>query len=219
MPTRKHPAPLDVLLPPLQAGQAADLDGDADLDGVLFDGTDLSGVHADGASVVDCKLSACRLDEARLRRARMASCLLEDVSATALDMVDATWVDVVMRAGRLGAFVAHGADLMRVAFVGVRLDYVNLRGSTLTQVRLMNCRVGELDVGEAKVTGLQLEECVVEQLVLTGAHLAAVDLSGAQLHGLDGVGSLSGATISQDQLTRLAPALAAHLGVEVKHAP
>ncbi len=86
MPKRKHPAPLDVLLPPLQAGQAADLDGDADLDGVLFDGTDLSGVYADGASVVDCKLSACRLDEARLRRARMASCLLEDVSATALDM-------------------------------------------------------------------------------------------------------------------------------------
>jgi hypothetical protein len=45
--------------------------------------------------------------------------------------------------------------------------------------------------------------------------LQDVDLTGADLDALDGVGNLAGATIDENQLTRLAGAFAAHLGVTV----
>jgi uncharacterized protein YjbI with pentapeptide repeats len=222
VPSRKAiglPASLEVPLPALCSGRSDDLGTDADVEGIAFDGLDLQGLVADGARLLECRLSSCKLDDARLRRARLSSCLLQDVSATALDMADSSWLDVVVRGGRVGAFVAHGASLTRVAFVGARVDYINLRAATLTQVRLLDCRIGELDLCAAQVKTVRFEGCEVERLVVTGASLEAVDLAGADLVALEGVGSLRGAEISQDQLTRLLPALAAHLGIEVHEPP
>lgn len=216
---RLAPVSLEISLPALTSGSAADLCTDADIEALAFDTVDLQGLAADGARLLDCRLVACQLDDARLRRSRLSSCQLEGVTAAAADLVDSGWLDVVVRGGRIGALVAHGSNLMRVAFVGVRLDYVNLRGSTLAQVRLVDCRIGELDLGEADAAGITFEGCQVDRLVVTGATLKEVELTGADLEALEGVGSLSGATISQDQLTRLAPALAAHLGVKVEQAP
>lgn len=209
------PPSLDVQLPALRPGGCADLGPDGDIDGLAFDRVDLGGLRADDARLLECRLSSCRLDDARLRRARLTSCLLDDVSATGVDMADSAWLDVVMRGGRVGAFMAYGATLTRVAFVGARLDYVNLRGATLTQVRLLDCRVGELDLGSAQLSHVGFERCAVDRLVVTGARLEAVDLAGAEIEALDGVGSLRGARINQTQLNRMAPALAAHLGIEV----
>ena len=50
---------------------------------------------------------------------------------------------------------------------------------------------------------------------MSGCTLDEVDLRGAQLAALDGIGSLAGSLITEAQLVRLAPALAAHLGIRV----
>lgn len=79
----------------------------------------------------------------------------------------------------------------------------------------VDCRFGELDLGSARATDLTFEGCSAERLAVTAAQLEAVDLTGLDLQALDGAGHLRGAIISPAQLIRLAPAFAAHLGVEV----
>jgi uncharacterized protein YjbI with pentapeptide repeats len=102
-----------------------------------------------------------------------------------------------------------------VTFDHVRLDYVNLRGAGLTQVQFLGCRVAELDAGSAQLSVVRFVDCQIGRLALGGAALDDTDLRRAELDALDGIGSLAGAVITEAQLARLAPALAAHLGITV----
>ncbi|MGZ4665101.1 MAG: pentapeptide repeat-containing protein, partial [Frankiaceae bacterium] len=95
------------------------------------------------------------------------------------------------------------------------LDYVNLRGATVSQCQFLDCRIGELDLGGAQVRDVRFPRCEIDDLDVRGATLAAADLRGARLAGLDSVGGLAGAVVTEAQLVRLAPALAAHLGIRV----
>jgi uncharacterized protein YjbI with pentapeptide repeats len=146
--------------------------------------------------------------------ARLSSCVLEDVRATALDVSDGKWSDVVVRRGRIGALEAHGATFAQVTVDHTRLDYVNLRGAGVTQVQFVGPdrrarrRVRELSV-------VRFVDCEIGRLALSGCTLDDVDLRGAELAALEGIGSLAGASITEAQLARLAPALAAHLGITV----
>jgi uncharacterized protein YjbI with pentapeptide repeats len=192
-----------------------DLRPDSRLDGLIFEDLDLAGVSAQDAHVLDCRFSGCVLDEGRWRRARLSSCVLEDVRATALDVSDGKWSGVVVRRGRIGALEAHGATLAQVTVDHTRLDYVNLRGAGVTQVQFVGCRIGELDVGSAELSVVRFVDCQIGRLALSGCALDDVDLRGAELTALEGIGSLAGAAITEAQLARLAPALAAHLGITV----
>ena len=205
----------DVRLDGLSAAGEADLRAGDYHDGLLFEDVAFGDVAADEASFLDSRLAGCTFGDARLRRARLSASLLEDVGAAALDVVDSTWSDVVLRRSRIGALVAHGAVLERVTVDRGRLDYVNLRRARLTQVQFLDCRVGELDLGTAELSELRFVACEIGKLLLTGATLSDVDLRGAELTAIEGVGALAGARISETQLALLGPALAEHLGIRV----
>ena len=102
-----------------------------------------------------------------------------------------------------------------MTFDHVRLDYLNLRGAGLTRVQFIGCRMGELDAGSAQLSMVRFVDCHIGRLALGGCALDNLDLRGAELDALDGIGSLAGAVITEAQLARLAPALAAHLGITV----
>jgi uncharacterized protein YjbI with pentapeptide repeats len=206
----------DVALPSeLHRAGLDDLRPDSSHDGLLFEDLDLAGMSAEDAGVLECRFSGCVLDDGRWRRARLSSCVLEDVRATALDVSDGKWSDVVVRRGRIGALEAHGATFAQVTVDHTRLDYVNLRGAGVTQVQFVGCRIGELDVASAELSVVRFVDCEIGRLALSGCTLDDVDLRGAELAALEGIGSLAGASITEAQLARLAPALAAHLGITV----
>ncbi len=191
-----------------------DPDG-AELDGLDFDGVDLGDLELDGAELLDCRFAGCRLDGTRLRRGRLVSCVLTDVHATTLDVADSSWRDVLVRDSRIGALTAHGVELRSVTVEGGKLDYVNLRAADLTRVRFRDARIGELDLGSATVTDVRFDGCSIERLVLGGAACSDVHLEHAELAAVEGIGSLAGVVVSEIQLTLLAPALAAHVGLTV----
>ena len=110
---------------------------------------------------------------------------------------------------------AYGAQLTRVRISGGKLDYVNLRDGTLTDVVIEDCVIGELDLVGARLTRVVLAGCRVGRLDVTRATLDRVDLRGAELTALRGLASLRGATITPEQLTDLAPHFAEHLGLTV----
>jgi len=205
----------DVTLPELRGADRGDLRPAGLHDGLDFDGVEFGDVAAEGASLLECRLTGCAVGEARMPRGRLASCVLADLRATALDTSGSKWSDVVVRGSRIGALIAYGANLTRVTFDHDRFDYLNLHGATAAQVQFVGCRIGELDLGSGRLTDVRLHSCEVGRLVLTGSVLDEVDLRGADLAALEGIGSLAGSVISEDQLARLAPALAAHHGIRV----
>jgi uncharacterized protein YjbI with pentapeptide repeats len=219
---RKTRGPLDwdavaaVTLPDeLDAAPDARLQPDERYDGVRFEDAAFGDVRADDAELLDCRLAGCSIDDGRLRRARFSTCVLDDVRAAALDVADSSWDGVAVHRSRFGALVAHGARLERVTLDRVRLDYVNLRQATLEQVQFLDCGIGELDLGTARLEQVRFAGCEIGRLAVSGATMADVDLRGAQLSGLEGVGGLAGARISEGQLAQLGPALAAHFGIFV----
>lgn len=53
-------------------------------------------------------------------------------------------------------------------------------------------------------------------LTVQNSRLTDVDLRGLDFHGIDTAGGLAGATITPEQLSDLAPLLAADAGIEVR---
>lgn len=207
-----------VALPELLDGTRDDIGPEQRVERLVLDGVDLAEVQARDASFDECLLRACVLDDADLRRARVTECLLDQVRATSLDVQRSTWRDVVVRGSRIGALVAHGADLTRVTVSSSRIDFANLRGIAASQVQFVGCRIGELDLGQARLRDVRFVDCQVGRLVLTGSVLERVDLRGAGLSEVEGIGSLAGALIDAGQLQQLGPALAEHLGIAVADA-
>lgn len=187
-------------------------------DGSWFSGTtcgDLSGVDARDARFLGCVLSRLRADGLALAGARLVDVRMTCLAATEAPWRSSTWQEVLVEDCRVGALDLSGAQWTRVAVRGGRFDFVNLRDATLTDVTFSGCDLREVDLSGATLTRVRFEDCRVGHLDVTSAHLSGVDLSGADLEAVSGVGSLRGARVSQVQLIRLAPSLAEHLGVDL----
>ena len=205
----------ELSLPDLRSADRADLERDSEHDGLEFAGLILPEFTAGNQHFVECRFTACQFGAVTLRRARLNSCRLDDLDVSTLDVAESEWSDVAIRGGRFGALLAPGAHLTRVAFDNVRANYLSLRSTETIDLALRNCRIEELDLGGAQIHRADLSGSDVERLILTDARLTYVDLRQLDLAVVEGVAFLRGATISEQQLTRLAPALAAQLGIGV----
>lgn len=205
---------LAALLPELDEAPGPELTGGGTSDGLRFAGLELTG-DATGAHFLECELTECGLDGVPFDRARLATCRLADCNATEVSFVDATWLDVVVTGGRLGALTAHGGQWTRVLFRDVKADYLNLRGATVVDVGFTGCTIGELDLSGAELRQLRFSGTQIGSLVLDATRNRDVDLRGAEVARLDGVAGLPGCTISREQLMAWADGLAAHLGIRV----
>ena len=205
-----------VSLPELRPFDGRGLEAGGEYDAVDFVDLDLTEQDAGDARFLECRLLRCSLDGASMRRARIVGSLLADANATSLDLSDSTWRDGEIAGGRLGALSLAGASLTGVRVHGGRFGFVNLIGAHLEDVVFEGCEVASLGAHSAQLRRVTFVDCTVDELDVTGAALTEVDLSGARLRSLIGVENLRGATIAEDQLTDLAPVLAAQLGLEVR---
>jgi hypothetical protein len=76
--------------------------------------------------------------------------------------------------------------------------------------------IGAIDLGDARATGLRFDGCGIGELMVEGATLARVDLTGADLGLVRGVAGLRGAAMTPGQLMDIAPLLAVAAGIEVR---
>lgn len=196
--------------------------GDADLlaiershDGVAFREVDLSGEVLHDRTLTECLLVDAHLDNAVLAGLRTREVRLDACTATGVRLSSSHHRELEVVGGRFGALEMYDASLTVALLRGVRIDYLNLRGSTLTDVSFVECHIGELDLGDATVTRLAIRDTTITDLALGGATLTDVDLRGAALTGITGLAHLRGATISGEQLDALAPLLADEWGINV----
>lgn len=129
---------------------------------------------------------------------------------------ESAWRGVTLARCRLGALDLHGSRLTMVTVMGGKFDFVNLRASRLRDVLLRDCAIGELDLGGARFERVALPGCTVDRLQLHDTTLTDVDLRDTRIGEVHGIQHLRGATLRAGQLVQLAPAMAAHLGIELE---
>jgi uncharacterized protein YjbI with pentapeptide repeats len=192
------------------------LEPDGAYDEVRFTGADLVGANAPGARFLDCLLDGADLTEAHLEDTRWTDCRLVRVRGVGTQLADASLQDCELAEPRLGAVAAYGSSWRRVTVRGGKVDYLNLRGARLREVRFEDCVLLEPDFAEASMIDVTFDGCVLTAAQWSKATLSQVDLSGARLVAPQGLTSLRGAAISRVQLIELADAFADQLGIRVK---
>jgi uncharacterized protein YjbI with pentapeptide repeats len=184
-------------------------------DGVRFSRADADGLELSGTGFAECEFNGASFNETQLRGATFRDCILAELYAPVLTAARATLRDVEISNPRWGSAELYENGWTSVRIDGGKLDYVNLRGSRLTDVQISDCIINELDLGSVTGTRVALKNCTIGTLDLAGAKLKDFDLRGTEFRTISGLGNLAGVVIDDYQLSLLAPLLAAHLGVVV----
>ena len=199
----------------LTAGDPAELARNADLESVRYADLILPELVLAGAKLDGVHFAGLVADETDLKGARLSEVHLEQANLPVVRAARTQWRDVQVT-GRLGSLEAYEAQWRSVHFIGCKLSFVNLRGAELIDVAFTDCIIDELDLAGAVSTRVRLSQTRVSHLNVRQAKLRDVDLRGATLEVIEGLTDLRGATISQLQLSLLAPLFADELGLNVE---
>lgn len=184
-------------------------------DGVRYSRAAADGLELSGTDFAECEFQGVSFNDTQLRGATFRDCILSELYAPVFRAARSTWRDVHLNNPRLGSAEMYETGWQSVRIDGGKLDFLNLRGSKLTDVVISDCIINELDLGSAAGTRVALKNCTIGTLDLTGARLKDFDLRGTDFRTISGLGSLAGVVIDDYQLSLLAPLLAGHLGVVV----
>jgi len=208
--TRPEPADLDDWTP----GPGDVLTGDR-IEGKRIETLDLAGERLPDLEIEESVIRTLRADGADLRGLRVRDSVVEVLDAPVLRASSSAWREVRIAGGRVGSAELYDAGLNGVEFVGMKLGFVNLRGSTLTDVVFRDCVVDELDIADARLLRVSFEGTRIRAAEGSNTRIEHVDLRGADLDRVERLEGFRGATIGADQLYTLAPLLAAQAGYRV----
>ncbi|MGN6408523.1 MAG: pentapeptide repeat-containing protein, partial [Curtobacterium sp.] len=160
-------------------------------------------------------IGTLRVDGTDLRGLRVRDSVVETLDAPVLRASSSSWREVRIAGGRIGSAELYDAGLNGIEFVGMKLGFVNLRGSTLTDVVFRDCVLDELDIADARLLRVSFEGTRIRAAEGSNTRIEHVDLRGADLDRVERLEGFRGATIGADQLYTLAPLLAAQAGYRV----
>ncbi|SOC89517.1 Uncharacterized low-complexity proteins [Curtobacterium sp. 314Chir4.1] len=208
--TLTEPADLDDWTP----GPGDVLTGDR-IEGKRIETLDLAGERLPDVEIEESVIGTLRVDGADLRGLRVRDSVVEVLDAPVLRASSSAWREVRIGGGRVGSAELYDAGLNGVEFVGMKLGFVNLRGSTLTDVVFRDCVIDELDIADARLLRVSFDGTRIRAAEGSNTRIDHVDLRGADLDRVERLEGFRGATIAADQLYTLAPLLAAQAGYRV----
>lgn len=214
-PATKAPTLPSLSLEGLAPGDVDDLRPRTDLEGEQFLDLDLGLVALNGARLDATAIDGLRADDLDVKATRFTEVRLGQLDVPSVRAARTQWREVEL-SGRLGSIEAYEADWRSVHFIGCKIGYLNLRGAELTDVAFTDCQITDLDLVGTTARRVAFAGSRIDQLTLRDGRLNDVDLRGAQLAGIQGLASLRGATVSEEQLLLLAPLLAVELGLRVE---
>lgn len=206
----------EIRLENLGEGYLGDLSARAGIEGLRFADLDLSGMDLAAASFSECVLDTVSAHEASFKSATFTEVAITRLDAPVFIAGRARFRDVTIASSRVGSADLFDSALNSVRITGSKLGFVNLRGAQLQDVLFEGCSIDELDLGSATLNRVSFIDTTITSLRMAGARLANVDLRGAQFSTIDGFESLSGATLDAYQVSSLATAFAAHLGIVIE---
>jgi uncharacterized protein YjbI with pentapeptide repeats len=208
--TLTEPADLDDWTP----GPGDVLTGDR-IEGKRIETLDLAGERLPDVEIEESVIGTLRVDGADLRGLRVRDSVVEVLDAPVLRASSSAWREVRIAGGRVGSAELYDAGLNGVEFVGMKFGFVNLRGSTLTDVVFRDCVIDELDIADARLLRVSFDGTRIRAAEGSNTRIDHVDLRSADLDRVERLEGFRGATIAADQLYTLAPLLAAQAGYRV----
>lgn len=194
-----------------------DLVIEGEYDCAHIDGVQLEDANLRGVSFTECAISGSTITGGTLSHGRFNDVWIHGTQWVRADLTETSWIDTELVMNALSGVEAFGARIRRVKFYNCKFDSVNLRGSVLTDVQFVDCLLRHVDISEAKLTSVTFPGSEIQALSMRKAVLKKVDLRGARSLAIyEGVESLAGATIGQQQLFDLAPTFAHAMGIIVK---
>lgn len=190
------------------------LDGDL-REGERYTRVDFTARDLSATSFTDCEFESVRLLDADLTGAHFTGSRWHDVDAPVLRGPRSSWRNVIIERSRIGSAELYESHWRDVTITECKLGFLNLRAAQWRDAVIADCGIDELDLSTATLTRLVIRNCRIGTLDLSGARLTDVDLRGADLTTINGLAGIAGATISDEQLFRMAPLLASHLGINV----
>lgn len=169
-------------------------------------------VTFDSASLVEADLTA-----AQLRESGWSDVAVTGGEFGGLDLLGAAWRRVRVDRGRLSGIILAEAELKDVRFEDAKLDVANFRFAKLAQCEFVRCNLRDADFAGAQLNEVKFIDCDITGGSFAGTRMKSVDLQSTHLENLNGIGGLSGATLSRTQIIELAPELAAALGIIEHH--
>lgn len=163
----------------------------------------------------DCLVAGADLGEADLTGTRWENCTVRDLTAVHARAARTGVRHVAASRVRVGVAELVDAKLSGVVLRGAKIGRLDLSRATVTDVLLEDVVIEDLDLDGARVTRLALRDARVGRLSLAGARIKDLDLRTCALSVVGPLTSLRGVTITPEQLTELAPALAAEAGLNV----
>jgi uncharacterized protein YjbI with pentapeptide repeats len=176
---------------------------------------DLAGERLPDLEIEESVIGTFRVDAADLRGLRVRDSVVETLDAPVLKASSSSWREVRIAGGRVGSAELYDAGLNGVEFIGMKLGFVNLRGSTLTDVVFRDCVIDELDIADARLLRVSFDGTRIRAAEGSNTRIDHVDLRSADLDRVERLEGFRGATIGADQLYTLAPLLAAQAGYRV----
>lgn len=186
-----------------------------DAEGMAY--ADLSGdLDLDRAEFFECSFSSLTLDEFVSARTTFVDVSVSSVQAVTWAAAGSIWRNCSVQSGRVGSWDLSAATLRGVLVRGVRFGYVNLRDARLTDVLFEDCVFESVDMPGASSERVAFVDCRCEEIDLRGCTNTDVDLRGLDFAALRSVSGARGATVSEIQLSLMAPLLAAEAGLLIE---
>jgi uncharacterized protein YjbI with pentapeptide repeats len=200
----------------LEDRDASELTDRSTVEGARFTDADLSNVDLASITLLECEFVSPILTEAQLRGARFVDTAVTTSFAPVLRAARTSWKRCRIENPRWGSAELFEADLDSVLIVGGKIDFLNLRGAKLTNVRFENCTITELDLGGATAKRVSFVDCRIDILDMTRATCSDVDLRTSDFARITSMNGLRGATIDELQVSLFATALATELGIRIE---
>ena len=174
------------------------------------------GPEQHGLRIIDSQFPKADLNGAKLIGCRLDGVEFVAAQGGEVSFAKSSLQDVAISDSRLGAVQGFGGNWIRCRIIGGKIDYLNLRGSSISRLTFDKAVIGELDLTDAKVDSMSFASTTVGKVILTGATSKRLDLRGVQLRGLESnPEGLRGTVLSEDQVFELAPVLANILGITI----
>jgi uncharacterized protein YjbI with pentapeptide repeats len=177
---------------------------------------DAEALVIEDGEAVGVTVTGARQPGEQFARTRLADVTLNRCDFSACDFSEAVWHRVTLIGCRGSSVELAGARLRHVTFSDCRIDEANLRLAQLRDVTFAECGLAASLWNHASLEGVRFPDCDLRNADFSNVRVEDTDLRRARLDGLQGAGSLRGATIGVDQLVTLAPAIAAALGLHVR---
>lgn len=200
-------------LPPVLAPHTG-LEPRSDLFGVRIENLSgsVSNVHG---QLMEARIDGAQVDRWDTTGAAWTDVAVGDLRATELVARESAWRTVEIDGGRIATVDALRAAWDGVSLRGLRIDYLNLASATVSDLLLVDCEIGALDIPQARLTRVAFRNCRIDEVDTRGLRAEHVDLRGLEALRFTDPRGLAGATLSMRQTELHGAAFAAALGIRL----